>query len=354
MVTPFDGGHLPIISVVLPVFNGERFIGEAVQSILDQTFTNFELIAIDDGSTDQTLVILERFRLLDSRVRLVSRENRGLVETLNEGVALAKGAWVARMDADDIAHPNRFERQLHWLGKTDADICGAWVKYFGTSDHRILKHPESNEAIKAELLFGSPFAHPTVMVKTELLSSLQYRKHWESCEDYDLWERAACAGWKMTNVPEVLLYYRLHNAQISTSKAGQQLNLSQQIRFRYWDFCRNSLNIELEWLIEVIGLRESPVRMGDMDKVDAAFSHLLERFDGESRAIVFHHMTRLYLRAAGQCRDIVRRWGRLNDRFGKGAGFAVKTELFFLSHIRLHPHTKIHSVLRNVYSRLGR
>jgi Glycosyl transferase family 2 len=353
MATHTADGLVPVISVVLPVYNGEKFIGEAVQSILDQTFTNFELIAIDDGSTDQTLAILERFRSLDHRVKVVSRENRGLVETLNEGVALAKGAWVARMDADDVSSPIRFERQLLRLQDTGADICGTWIKFFGTSDRRELRHPQGDEAIKVALLFGSPFAHSTVMAKKAFFSQFRYSKQWEACEDYELWERAARAGLKMTNVPEVLLSYRLHETQISAVSTRRQLTLSQQVRYRYWESVCDTLEFRREWIVEVIGLRASPVHKSDMDKTDAAFSHLLGRFHGESRAIIFHHMTRLYLRAAGQCRDIVPRWSRMNDRFGPGTGIGVKMELFFLSLLRLRPDTKIHALLRNLYSRLG-
>ena len=162
----------PLISVVLPVFNAQLYVGEAVRSILAQTFVDFELIIINDGSTDGTLPILQSFILRDARVRLISRENLGLVATLNEGIQIARGIWIARMDADDIAEPIRFERQLEWLKQTDADICGSWIKYFGTSDRRVLQHPESDEAIKAEMLFGSPFAHSTVMMKTALVSQL--------------------------------------------------------------------------------------------------------------------------------------------------------------------------------------
>ena len=345
---------VPVISVVLPVFNGEAHIEAAVRSILDQTFENFELIAINDGSTDGTRRILQNMSTYDGRLVVVSRENRGLVASLNEGIGIARGVWIARMDADDIAYPNRFERQLQWLEQTGADICGSWIKYFGTLDNRVLQHPETDESIKLEMLFGSPFAHPTVMMKTALASQLGYSNQWASCEDYDLWERAAQAGWRMTNVPEVLLSYRLHEAQISSVKAVRQRELAQQIRYRYWAFICGSLHVKPIWIKEVLALRESPVCTTDMDMVDAAFDTLLNQFQGASRVTVFHHMTRLYFRAAGNCRDIVTRWSRLNDRFGSGFAATVKIELFFLSLFRIHPDTKFHGHLRRIYSHLGR
>jgi glycosyltransferase involved in cell wall biosynthesis len=220
----------PSISVVLPVYNGEKYIAEALDSILSQTFTDFELIVINDGSRDDSLKILQEYQQKDSRIFVLSRENKGAVTSQNEGIALARGTWIARMDHDDIALPHRFERQLQQLEQTGADICGSWVQFFGTADKRILKHPETDEAIKVALLFGSAFAHPTVMMRTAFAKQLLYNTCFEKCDDYDLWERAARAGWVMTNVPEVLLRYRLHESQISTKSAHEQQRLTQIVR----------------------------------------------------------------------------------------------------------------------------
>ena len=130
----------PLISVAMPVYNGERYLAKAIDSILAQTFADFELIIIDDGSTDNSLQVLHEYQKRDARIRLVARENRNLATTLNDLIDLARGKWIARMDQDDIALPHRFERQLQWLEETGADICGSWVKFFGTTDRRILKH----------------------------------------------------------------------------------------------------------------------------------------------------------------------------------------------------------------------
>lgn len=339
----------PLISVILPVFNGEKYIDEAVRSVLAQTFTNFELIAINDGSTDSTLEILGRLQSEDERIIVVNRANKGLVETLNEGIAVAKGVWLARMDADDISVSHRFERQLQWLQETGADICGSWIKYFGTSDRRILQHPQSDEAIKVEMLFGSPFAHSTVLMKTKLVAKLGYDPAWNSCEDYDLWERAARAGWKMTNVPEVLLFYRQHESQISSIASARQQQSSHLIRCRCWEFMSDSIKIRPEWIGEVLALRHTPVPKIDMDRVDAAFATLLGRFHGESRSVIFHHMTRLYLRAAGNCGDIVARWARLHGRFGVGSPMGTRTELWFLRVFRIQPDTRIYEQFKKFY-----
>jgi glycosyltransferase involved in cell wall biosynthesis len=214
--------QFPLISVVLPIYNGEKYLVEAIESVISQTFADFELIMIDDGSTDGSRKILQEYAAKDLRVKVVLRENRGLATTLNDSIDIAHGSWIARMDQDDIALPHRFQRQLEWLEKTGADISGSWVQRFGTADKRIVRLPRTDEEIKMELLFCSPFAHPTVMMRSSLARGLRYDKAWEMAEDYDFWERAAEAGWRMTNVPEVLLMYRVHAAQISTLSNDRQ------------------------------------------------------------------------------------------------------------------------------------
>jgi len=342
---------MPIVSVVLPVFNAEKYVKEAVQSILDQTFPDFELIIINDGSTDSSLRILEQFKAQDERVILISRENKGLVHTLNEAISIARGQWIARMDADDVALTNRFARQLEWLDETDADICGSWVRLFGTVDERILKHPQTDAAIKMELLFGTPFAHPAVMLKTELVKKLRYDKAWEKCEDYDLWERASRAGWKMTNVPEVLLLYRQHDSQISTTAASYQQQLTQKIRCRYWYFIFDSMKLEIKWIEEVLKLREHLPLKPNMNDVDSAFNELLQRSSGEARATIFDHATRLYFRAAGGCLNTVIRWSAINSRFGKNSGFFNKITMLFLSLLRANPDGFIFIFLKKINMR---
>lgn len=343
---------IPTISVVLPAFNAEKYVCEAVQSIIAQSFTNFELIIINDGSTDGTWAILEALRKRDSRIILISRENKGLVESLNEGVDLARGKWIARMDADDIALPHRFERQLRCLEQTGADLCGSWVKFFGTTDRRIIKHPQTDEAIKMGLLFGSPFAHPTVMMKTELVKQLRYDKAWEKCEDYDLWERAARAGWKMTNVPEILLLYRQHDAQISTNASTYQQLLTQKIRRRCWELVSDSMKLKKEWIDEVLKLRESSPAKPNMNDVDSVFIELLQQNQREARATIFDHATRLYFRAAIDCPDVVSRWSKLHKKFGVGDAKGVKLKLWLLATLHVRSDSKLFNYLKWIYFRL--
>lgn len=344
----------PVISVAMPVYNGESYLAEAIDSILAQTFTNFELIIINDGSTDGSLDILRSYEKCDARIHLISRENRNLVATLNEIIDLAQGLWIARMDQDDIALPHRFERQLEWLNQTGGDICGSGVKFFGTSDRRTLQHPQSNEAINMALLFGCSFAHPTVMMKTSLVKRLRYDDVWEKCEDYDLWERAAQAGWKMTNVPEVLLLYRQHEGQISTVTSVKQQELTQKIRRRHWVFVFNSMKLDNDWIDEVLKLRAPSPKMVNMDAVDLAFIELLKGNQGEARATVFEHATRLYFRAAANCPDVAIRWHKMNQQFGSQFSLDIILKLWLLSVFRFGAESYVFQQLKRIYFYINR
>ncbi len=328
----------PKISVVMSVYNREAYIGEAVESILEQSFRDFELIVLDDGSTDDTLAILQAYQTRDERIRLIACPHRGIVATVNQGISLARGEWVARMDSDDIALPYRFEDQMEWLALTGADVCGGWIRYFGSAEKRMVEYPKTDQAIKMGLLFGSSFANPTVMMKAALIKQLGYDGAWEKAEDYDLWERAVRAGWEMTNIPKVLLLYRRHASQISEHFSGQQYILTQQIRRRYWEYVFDLMGLNKSGIDEISKIDQPSPCKSDMDSVDLTFSELLRRHQGEARELIFNHAVRLYLRAAADCEDIVARWGRLNSNFGTGPALKIKLKLWVLSTLRIRPN----------------
>lgn len=349
-----SGGIIPLISVILPVYNGEKYLADAIESVLAQTFTEFELIVIDDGSTDSSNIILQRFQQEDRRIRLLTRVNSGLAAALNEGISHARGAFIARMDCDDISLPQRFERQLDWLKQTGADICGSWARYFGSADKRIVKHPQSDNAIKMALLFGAPFVHPSVIMKTVLAKKLLYNEEWNKAEDYDLWERAACAGYNMTNIPEVLLLYRIHQEQASSIASIQQQLLTQKIQERYWYFVSNSLGLNKNWIAEVLKIRTPLAPRPNMDSVDLAFKELLQHSYGEARETVFDHVTRLYYRIAATCPDVLERWSRLNNSYGTGYSWNVMIKLCLLRLFRIRADSPSFCWIKKIYFSLVR
>ena len=220
----------PRISVVLPVYNGGPYIDEAVQSILDQTFPDFELIVIDDGSSDDSAERIARFD--DPRLRFVENErNIGLIETLNKGLGLARGAFIARMDQDDIALPHRFERQIAFMqSHPGVGVCGSHVVHFGVGDERPCRYPIGHEAIRCRLLFGTAFAHPSVMMRASMLrdNGLAYDPAHPHAEDYGLWVRCmdVCG---LANIDEPLLRYRLHAENTVAVFGGPQRRSVERI-----------------------------------------------------------------------------------------------------------------------------
>ncbi len=345
----------PVISVALPVYNGERYLAEAIDSILAQTFTNFELIIIDDGSTDASLDILSVYEKRDPRIRLISRENRNLVATLNEIIGLARGTWIARMDQDDIALPQRFERQLDLLNQTGADICGSWVKFFGTRDKRVYKYPLSDDAIKMAMLFACPFAHPTVMMRAGLVKNNCYDKDWESCEDYDLWERMSRAGLKFTNVQEVLLLYRKHHDQISTKSSNKQKELTALVRKRYWEYISDFMKFDVQNFEDILNISFESKKL-NMDNVDSILVALLQGSRGEARNAIAIYIPRIYFQAANGCPDIVNRWARICKFFDCNNALKISIYLIIIRTFHINYEgvffkkiTKIHNALIGNY-----
>ena len=208
----------PEISVLLPVYNSEKYILEAINSILNQTFSNFELIIIDDGSTDTSEEIISKIN--DKRIVFEKNDtNKGLIYTLNKGIRLSRGSYIARMDADDFSVANRFEKQILEFEKDEnLVVCGSFIKTFGNGTEQYISHiPITNAQILASIFFTCPFAHPSVMIKKEALLQLEeaYREDYKHSEDYDLWSRLVFVG-NSINIPEFLLNYRIHEKQVST------------------------------------------------------------------------------------------------------------------------------------------
>jgi glycosyltransferase involved in cell wall biosynthesis len=215
----------PLISVLLPVYNAEPYVAAAMQSILRQDYGRLEVIAIDDGSTDKSLDILERCRRNDSRVSIISRENRGLVASLNQGLAVARGELVARMDADDFAYPWRLSRQAAlFAARPELGFCGALVD---TLLHgRIAKgrlDPVFRLGLPVLSKFFTIFMHPTVVYNRRVIdeADLHYDGVYRHAEDFDLFRRLA-DRYPAALLPESLLVYRLHPGSV-TSLHGKEM-----------------------------------------------------------------------------------------------------------------------------------
>ena len=208
----------PTVSVVMSVFNGEAFLSESVESILAQTFPDFEFVIIDDGSTDNTADILSAYAKRDSRLHVFSQQNRGRAESLNRGIELASGRYIARMDADDVATPNRLQDQVNFLERhTDVCLLGGTCELITCNGQvmQVIRCPLEDSAIQSDMLVGNPMWHPAVTMRKEIvLASGGYRKALVDAEDYDLWLRMAERS-RLANLPQIVLRYRIHPAQVS-------------------------------------------------------------------------------------------------------------------------------------------
>jgi len=183
--------NLPMVSVLLPVYNGAAYLSAAVDSVLNQTYQNLELIIINDGSTDQSASIVEQFR--DSRIRFSNQTNRGLAATLNRAIDLSRGKYLARQDQDDLSFPTRFAKQVDFLeSHQKCGMVGTWAEIWEVDQRsrRAHKHPTDDLILKFELLFDNPFVHSSVMIRKEALDIVGTYctdKSRQPPEDYELW-----------------------------------------------------------------------------------------------------------------------------------------------------------------------
>ena len=211
----------PEITVLMPVHNGEAHVREAAESILAQTFRDFEFLVVDDASDDRTVAILES--LGDPRLRLVkSRERLRFSGALNLGLEQARGEWIARMDADDITLPDRLARQRDFLhAHPEIGLCGGLATAFGLRQGPYFRPPMTHLEIQAYLLFDSPFVHPTVMMRRDLLErhGLRFDPAFCPADDYELWSRAARL-FPVANLDRVVLHYRVHGASLTEATWG--------------------------------------------------------------------------------------------------------------------------------------
>lgn len=200
----------PVVSVIIPVYNGAQFLSETVDSILNQSMENLELIIINDGSTDESPQIIESFG--DARIRVVHQENMGLIGTLNKGIALAKADIIARLDQDDISKPNRLAHQLKALKQYDLDVVYTQIEKFGAKNswdnrERQKEHP-GEVAIMEPLVYGCQ-VHSTMMAKKSVLLKMKYRAEYYPCDDWDLQLRIEPL-YRVGILQEKLIRYRFH------------------------------------------------------------------------------------------------------------------------------------------------
>lgn len=225
---------LPRVSVVLPVRNEERYVEEAVRSILRQTFGDFELVVVDDGSTDRSSEILAGLAAADARVKIVRGQGRGLVDALNAGISVARGTYIARMDADDISLSERLALQVRELDRRPTlGVLGTRVRYIDAAGRAVgvWDVPVGTALVHWALAFGTPIAHPTVMLRRTVLPDAPYRTAAPHAEDFDLWVRLS-EETALDNLGERLLERRVHGSSVSDRHARAQEESTLRVRQR--------------------------------------------------------------------------------------------------------------------------
>lgn len=238
----------PTISIIMVFYNAEQYIKEAVKSVLKQSFQDFELLLIDDGSKDQSVRIVEEFE--DDRI-IIIHKTHDYITSLNYGLEQAQGKYIARMDADDIMHPDRLFVQYHLMeDKPWIDFCSSWCTFFEEKTGKKFLHNESSGVIKdplVSLLHKNIFIHPTMIFKTDFLkkNNLKYQ-YYNYAEDYKMWVEAAKLGAKFYIEPQSLLFYRCHEHQVSTTKSEEQRITSLQIKEEIMDCLLSDLPKELK------------------------------------------------------------------------------------------------------------
>lgn len=279
---------LPLVSVVMPVYNAAPYLEESIHSILKQTYSNFEFIIFNDGSTDGSATIIAAAAARDQRIVFVDGPNRGLVAQLNHGLDKAQGVYLARMDADDIAPAERLAQQVAYLEANPAvGLCGGAVRMFGPGLNTLVHLPEDDATIRYTLCWQNAFFHPAVTLRRSVLLThgLRYREEYMTAEDYQLW----CEMSRVTqlhNLPEVMLNYRVHPQQVTRVQSARGQQTTARIQEEQMAQLGIVLTSEERAGFELLntGHRHSHFQLADYQRISRFIQQIYTRFQGNPEA----------------------------------------------------------------------
>jgi len=223
---------IPAVSIIVPVYNAEAYLQDCLYSIIQQTFPDFELLLIDDGSTDGSVAVINGFT--DNRIRVIQNRH-DFIGSLNMGIHAARGKYITRMDADDLMLPHRLQTQFDFMElHSDIDVCGSWADTFGEIQS-VIRRPTEHADIVSSMLRSNPFMHPTIMMnRCRLLQSgCLYRYGYPCAEDYKLWADLALKDFQFANIPEALIRYRISPQQVTRIAEKEMLVSSAKIALEY-------------------------------------------------------------------------------------------------------------------------
>lgn len=327
---------MPLISVLIPCYNASPWLRTAVDSLRTQTHRDLEILIYDDGSTDGSDDTIRKLAAADKRiVAMGEATNRGIVYALNAMLQAARGAYVARMDGDDISLPQRLERQLRFIQAGNADLCGTWFQEFGGGIPRAVRWHGSPEELRAGMLFQNTICHPTVMARREVFDTFQYREGYGLAEDYDLFIRAL-ARFRLANVPEVLLRYRRHKQQATRARRDRMEEVTRGIRVEALQSQSIEASSDEQRVHNLIRAPQSNRSMRDFEHIESWLLKLVDHFDHpEAKRAVALQWTRAAVRAAPLGWPMWRKYraSPLHSMLGDKAGSDI--DLAILAAIRL-------------------
>lgn len=253
-----------LISVVMPVYNGERYLASAIDSILAQTYSNFEFIIINDGSTDSTPIMLAEYVERDSRIKLLHQgQNQGVTKALNWGCKLAQGKYIARMDADDLCEPERFERQVKFLeNHPEVIVVGCWSAYIDEDDTviGIWKTPTNPRVIQWRQIFSNNLAHPSVMMRRAEVAQVGFYSTELPIEDFALWSQLSLI-YDLANIPEVLQKRRVWKESITVKSRDIQIKSGTTVvAATVAHYLGNPITERLAYILCTLGLKMPPTK----------------------------------------------------------------------------------------------
>jgi glycosyltransferase involved in cell wall biosynthesis len=284
----------PLISVILPVYNGEEHLSECIESVLSQTFKDFEFIIVDDASTDNTAQMLKEFAKKDKRINIVTHKvNQKQTVAANTACKYTKGKYIARMDADDIALPNRFMRQVTFLEEnTKIGLLGSWVDIIDNNGTflKIWYTHSTNQYLGWNLLFGASFAHSSVMMRRDCIEQVGfYQLH--QAEDYDLWSRLSRIT-NVANLPEVLQQKRVWSGQLALRVVQNNRDCTLQIMQNNMQLLLNGISIDIE-LVKVIHTikdkKQSVFESDLLTKTEALINQLYDTYISKTNLSKFEN-----------------------------------------------------------------
>jgi glycosyltransferase involved in cell wall biosynthesis len=312
-----------------------------------QTYRDLEILVYNDGSTDSSQAIIERLAESDPRIAVMGEEtNRGIVNALNMLLHVARGEFIARMDADDVSLPQRLERQLQFIQSGQADLCGTWFQEFGGGIPRAVRWDGSPEALRAAMLFQNTICHPTVMARREVFEAFEYRQGYNLAEDYDLFVRAI-TRFRLANLPEVLLRYRRHRQQATRARRAQMEEVTRRIRIEALQAQGIGANAQEQRTHNQIRAPRSICSMGDLDLIEAWLLKLIDHFDHpDAKRVVASQWTRAAVRAAPLGLGMFRRYRNSPLHDLQGRRVAGDADLVVLSTLRLGYGSRAFETLR--------